>query len=440
MLILVFILGMLFAGSIIEEVINVKKILKLKCVKCGAEYAENEAQYVCPKCGIEGILDVVYDYEPIGKVLTKEYLLNNKDRSMNRYFPILPVELIDSFEPLQVGYTPLYTVKKLREQLEVDNLYVKDDSRNPTLSFKDRASAVGIAKAKELKRDIITAASTGNAASSISGFAASAGIKSIIFVPKTAPEAKVTQLLIFGSTVFLVDGTYDEAFELCFKAAEKFGWYNRSCAVNPYLVEGKKTVAFEIIEQLDFRVPDYVVMSVGDGCSISGAYKGFVEFKRLGLTDKLPKMIGIQAAESNPVTRAYNNKTYEFEYRKPETVADSISVGIPRNGIKALNAVKESGGYMIDVSDEEIIETIKYLASNSGIFGEPAGVTGFAGVRKLKKLGLINREDLIVAVVTGSGLKDLKTAQMATPKAHNVSTDIDDLVELMNKVQNKVER
>jgi len=432
---LALILGTDFAFYILKEVINLEKILRLQCVKCGATYAEDEVQYVCPDCGIEGILDVIYDYELIGRELTKEYLLNNNDRSMNRYFPILPVELMDSFEPLQVGYTPLYKVKMLREQLELDNLYIKDDSRNPTLSFKDRASSVGIAKAKELERDIITAASTGNAASSISGFAACAGIKSIIFVPKTAPEAKVTQLLVFGSTVFLVDGTYDEAFELCFKAAEKFGWYNRSCAINPYLVEGKKTVAFEIIEQLDFKVPDYVVMSVGDGCSISGAYKGFVEFQKLGLIDKTPKMIGIQAAKSNPVTRACNKNTYEFEYRKPETVADSISVGIPRNGIKALNAIKDSGGYMIDVSDVEIVETIKYLASNSGIFGEPAGVTGFAGVRKLKRLGLINREDLIVTVVTGSGLKDLKTAQLATPEAHNVSTDINDLVELMRKIQ-----
>lgn len=414
-----------------------KKILKLKCVKCGAEYAENETEYVCPRCGIEGILDVVYDYELIGRELTKEYLLNNKCKSINRYFPILPVENMDSFEPLRVGDTPLYEVKKLRGQLKLDNLYIKDDSRNPTLSFKDRASAIGIAKAKELKREIITAASTGNAASSISGFAASAGIESIIFVPKSAPEAKVTQLLIFGSTVFLVDGTYDEAVDLCFKAADKFNWYNRSCAVNPYLVEGKKTVAFEIIEQLDFKVPDYVVMSVGDGCSISGAYKGFVEFYRLGLTDKIPKMIGIQAEKSNPVTRAYNNNTYEFEYRKPETVADSISVGIPRNGIKALNAIIESGGYMLDISDEEIVENIKYLASNSGIFGEPAGVTGFAGLRKLKELGLINREDLIVTVVTGSGLKDLKTAQKATPAAHYVSTDINELVELVDSINKK---
>jgi threonine synthase len=421
-------------------VIDVEKILKLVCVKCGAEYAEEEVQYVCPKCGIEGILDVIYDYELIAKELTREYLLNNREPSIKRYFPILPVEKPESFEPLQVGSTPIYEVKKLRQLLELDNLYVKDDSRNPTLSFKDRASAVGIAKAKELKRDIIAAASTGNAASSISGFAASAGMKSVIFVPKTAPEAKVTQLLIFGSTVFLVDGTYDEAVELCFKACEEFGWYNRSCAINPYLVEGKKTVAFEIIEQLDFRVPDYVVMSVGDGCSISGAYKGFVEFHRLGLIDRVPKMIGIQAENSNPVTRAYNNNTYEFEYRRPDTIADSISVGIPRNGIKALNAIVESGGYMLDVSDEEILEAIRFLASNTGIFGEPAGVTGFAGIRKLRKLGLINKEDLIVTVVTGSGLKDLKAAQMAAPKAHKVSADIRDLVELFKKFENKVER
>lgn len=410
------------------------KILKLKCVKCGAEYLENEVEYVCPQCGIEGILDVIYDYELISKELTKDYLLNNEDKNITRYLPILPIESAEYFEPLQVGNTPLYEVKKLRRLLKLDNLYIKDDTRNPTLSFKDRASAVGIAKAKELKKDVIVASSTGNAASSISGFAASAGIKNYIFVPKTAPEAKVTQLLVFGSTVFLVDGTYDEAFELCFKAAERFGWYNRSCAINPYLVEGKKTVAFEILEQLNFKVPDYVVMAVGDGCSISGAYKGFVEFYKLGLVDKIPKMIGVQSEKSNPVTRAFNKNTYEFDYIPPTTIADSISVGIPRNGIKALKAVAESGGFMIDVSDEEIIESIRILASNSGIFGEPAGVTGFAGVRKLKKLGLLKKEDIVVTVVTGSGLKDLKTAQRAVPKAYRVSTSIDDSVELLKNI------
>ena len=415
------------------------KIKKLKCVKCSAEYEEHEAHYVCHKCGIEGILDVQYDYDKIKTVLTREYLENNKTTNLTRYFPILPVEDYESFEPLSAGWTPMYEVPRVRELLGLDNLYIKDDSRNPTMSFKDRASAVGIAKAKEFGASIVTAASTGNAASSISGFAASAGMRNVIFVPKDAPEAKVTQLLIYGSTVFLVDGSYDDAFDLCYEVAQKYGWYNRSCAINPYLVEGKKTAAFEIIEQLDFKVPDYVVMPVGDGCIISGMYKGFLDFYRLGLIDKLPKMVGIQAQHSNPITRAFNDNVYEFEFKPPVTVADSISVGIPRNGIKALHAVNESGGLMLDVSDEEILSSIKLLAKNSGIFGEPAGVAGFAGIIKLKQLGLINKDDLVVTVITGSGLKDLKAAQKVAPKAYTVPNDVNEVVKLIKQIEEENE-
>ena len=323
-----------------------KKIINLKCVKCGREYAPGDVQYTCPACGIDGILDVVLDYTAIKKQLTHAYLRKDKRRSMWRYLPAIPLENKDGIQPLQVGWTPLYETEKFREETGLESVFIKDDSRNPTASLKDRASAVGVAKAVELARDVMCAASTGNAASSLSGFAASAGIPTYIFVPKTAPEAKVTQLLIYGSNVFLVDGTYDEAVELCFKAADEFGWYNRSCAINPYLVEGKKTVAYELAEQLGWNVPDIVVVAVGDGCSIAGVWKGFLECYKLGLTDRLPKLVGVQAACANPVTRAFDKNTYTFDYVRPETLADSISVGIPRNGIKALNAIRESGGFM----------------------------------------------------------------------------------------------
>jgi len=276
------------------------------------------------------------------------------------------------------------------------------------------------------------AASTGNAASSLSGFAAVAGIKTYIFVPETAPEAKVTQLLIYGSNVFLVKGTYDEAVELCFKAAEEFGWYNRSCAINPYLVEGKKTISYEICEQLDWKAPDIAVVAVGDGCTIGGVWKGFKECFELGLIDKFPKIVGVQAENSNPVTRAFNKKTYEFEYRVPDTLADSISVGIPRNGIKALNALHESGGYMVDVSDEEILAAMKILAQKTGVFGEPAGVTSFAGIMKMKELGLLKGDEKVVSIVSGSGLKDIKSAVKAAGKANHVEPDLNDLKRIVH--------
>ena len=408
------------------------KVLKLKCVKCGREYNEAEILYTCRDCGIDGILDVVLDYDSIRKELTHEYLKNNKDYSLWRYLPAIPLEKTGGIQPLQVGWTPLYNIKSLSKETGLGSFFLKDDSRNPTASLKDRASAVGVAKAVELERSVMCAASTGNAASSLSGFAAVAGIKTYIFVPETAPEAKVTQLLIYGSNVFLVKGTYDEAVELCFKAAEEFGWYNRSCAINPYLVEGKKIISYEICEQLGWKAPDIAVVAVGDGCTIGGVWKGFKECYELGLIDKFPKIVGVQAANSNPVTRAFNKNTYEFEYRVPETLADSISVGIPRNGIKALNALHESGGYMVDVSDEEILTAMKILAQKTGVFGEPAGVTSFAGIMKMKELGLLKGDEKVVSIVSGSGLKDIKSAMKAAGKANHVEPDLNDLKRIVH--------
>ncbi len=409
------------------------KIINLKCVKCGREYDHGEIDYTCADCGIDGILDVQHDYNVIRKQLTRESLQSDTNYSLWRYLPAIPLEGKRGIQPLMVGWTPLYETDRFQEETGLKSIYIKDDSKNPTASLKDRASAVGVAKAIELGRNAICAASTGNAASSLSGFAASAGIETFIFVPKTAPEAKVTQLLIYGSHVFLVDGTYDEAVELCFAAAAEFGWYNRSCAINPYLVEGKKTVAYEICEQLHWDVPDIVVVAVGDGCSMAGVWKGFSECYRLGLTDRRPKIVGIQAAKSNPVTRAFNNKSYQFEYKKPETIADSISVGIPRNGIKALNALSESGGYMIDVSDEEILAAMKLLARRTGIFGEPAGVTGFAGILKMHEKNLLRGNERVACIVTGSGLKDIKSAALAAGKPHTIAPKLSDIQTIVKK-------
>lgn len=407
-------------------------IKKLKCIKCGREYEEGEVLYNCSSCGLEGILDIIYDYEEIKKVITKDLLKDNKDYSLWRYLPAIPLKNKKGIQPLQVGWTPLYNSSKFANQLGIKNLFIKDDSRNPTASLKDRASAIGVAKALELGRKVVCAASTGNAASSLSGFAASAGIETYIFVPETAPDAKITQLLVYGSNVFLVKGTYDEAFELCYTAAEEFNWYNRSCAINPYLVEGKKTIAYEICEQLNFESPDMVVMAVGDGCSIGGAWKGFFECFKLGLADKLPRMVGIQASGSNPITRAFNKKSIEFDYKKPKTIADSISVGIPRNGIRALKSLWDSNGYMVDVTDEEILEAMKELAQNTGVFGEPAGVASFAGIKKMAQLDMFKGDESIVIVVSGSGLKDIRSASMAVSKATYVEPDINDLRNKIN--------
>lgn len=408
-----------------------KKIKHLKCSKCGATFGE-EVMYHCTHCGTEGTLDVIFDLEEVKKTLTKEYLLNNKNYNEWRYLPILPLEGMSGAAPIQVGWTPMYKASRLEKLLNIKNVYVKDEGRNPTGSFKDRATCVGVAKAIELKKDIMCAASTGNAASSLSGFAACMGIENYIFVPQSIPEAKLAQLLVFGSKVILVDGDYDTAFDFCLKAVDHFGWYNRSCAINPYLADGKKTAAFEICEQLDFKVPDKVIMSVGDGCSISGVWKGFKEFYDLGLIDKLPVMVSVQAEGSNPVNRAYRNKKSEFDYVAPVTIADSISVGIPRNGYKALNALNESKGIAVDVSDEEILSAMTVLARHTGVFGEPAGVTGFAGLLKMTREGIIKEDETVALIVSGSGLKDVKSAQKAVTKPEKIKPDMDVLIKYLN--------
>lgn len=407
------------------------KVESLQCVKCGRKYTAEEVEYCCPQCGPEGTLDVLYDYSYIKTVFTRESLQECKEYSLWRYMDILPVEKRPEALSIQVGWTPLYKACRIEKDLGLQHVYIKDDGRNPTASFKDRASAIGVAKAIELGKKIMCAASTGNAASSLSGFAACAGIPSYIFVPAAAPAAKVTQLLIYGAKVILVDGTYDEAFEICLKAADEFGWYNRSCAINPYLVEGKKTVAFELMEQLNWEVPDWIVMSIGDGCCISGAWKGFVEMFHLGLIHKLPKLLGVQAAGSNPVNRAFRQDKDHFDYVKPETLADSISVGIPRNGLKALRALKESHGDVVDVKDAEILEAMKQMARFSGVFGEPAGVAGFAGLKKAASEGRIKPEEKVVLVVTGSGLKDIKSAMSTVEEPITIKPDIEELKNIL---------
>jgi threonine synthase len=391
-----------------------RHILRLQCVLCGAEYQPDEVLYVCPKHGDEGILDVVYDYDLIGRRLTKEGLANNHDYSIWRYAPLLPVAEDSARPPLQVGWTPLYHAQRLGEGLGLPRLYLKDDGRSPTASFKDRASAIGVVKALELGYETITCASTGNAASSLAGLAASVGLKSIIFVPQRAPQAKVAQLLIFGARVIMVQGTYDQAFDLCLEAAKEYPWYSRNTAYNPYLSEGKKTAALELCEQLHWKAPDRIFVSVGDGCIIGGLGKGLRDLLALGLIDRLPQLVGVQAKGAAPLVRAWEEGSEEIVPLVPQTLADSISVGQPRDRIKALRAVRDTGGQYVAVSDEEILEAMRLLGREAAVFAEPAGATGFAGLRKMAQQGAIDPGERIVVLVTGNGLKDVDSAIRAT--------------------------
>jgi len=294
-------------------------------------------------------------------------------------------------------------------------VWVKDDGRQPTASFKDRASAVAVVKANENNARIITTASTGNAAAALSGLCASIQQPNVIFVPKTTPQAKIAQLLVFGSRVILVEGTYDDAFELCLKAAKTYGWYNRNTGYNPYMTEGKKTAAYEICEQLGWHAPDRIFVSVGDGCIIGGLHKGLKDLMALGWIDKMPKLMGIQAAGSSYMYTAWKNDEDILTKSpvNPQTIADSISAGLPRDRIKAMAAVKETGGEYMSISDDDILRAIPALARGAGVFAEPAGAASYAGFVSAVHQQMISSDEKIVVLNTGNGLKDVAGAMQA---------------------------
>ena len=398
-----------------------KNVRHAKCVKCGKLY---EATPNLTNCSCGGILDIVYDYDYIKANLTKEKLAARRDNSMWRYRELLPVEEDTPNTPLRVGWSPLYEADRLAKQLGIKKLYVKDDGINPTASLKDRASAMAVAKAREAGAEVIACSSTGNAASSLAGNAAAAGLKTYIFVPSRAPKGKVAQLMTFGATVISVQGSYEDTFELSKQAIDRWGWYNRNAAINPYLSEGKKTVALEIMEQLDWQVPDYIAISVGDGCTIAGLWKGLKDLHAIGFIDRLPRLISAQAEGCCPMNRAIETGE-PWHPMEENTLADSIAVGVPRNADKALMAIRESNGVTVNVSDEEIMAAQKLLGRTCGVFGEPAGVTGAAGLKKLCEQGRIEPDATVVSVVTGNGLKDVANAIKSCGEPISIPSDMD---------------
>lgn len=404
-----------------------KNVKNYKCTLCFKEYESNKDIYTCPTCGEKGILDVEYDYKKIKETVSIQYFKINYDYSIWRYKEFLPV--IDNHyleETLKVGWTPLYKSNNLSKVLRLKNLYIKDEGLNPTASLKDRASVIAVIKAIENNNKIISCSSTGNAASSLAGNAARLGLKTVIFVPKRAPRGKIAQLLIYGAKVIVVNGDYKQTFELSKQAIDYYGWYNRNAAINPHMVEGKKTVAMEIAEQMNWIVPDWVVVSVGDGCTIAGVYKGFYDLLNVGLIDKIPKLLGVQAKGCSPFYNSFiENKP--IKETMENTIADSIAVGIPRNPIKGASAVSKSLGSWVSVSDELILKAMRTLGTYEGIFGEPAGVTSLAGLEKAIKDGIINENDKVCIIVTGNGLKDIESAFKSVDKAITINPDLKEL-------------
>ncbi|MDP3544393.1 MAG: threonine synthase [Elusimicrobiota bacterium] len=398
-----------------------KKIEGLRCVECASEFSLAAAKYDCPRC--RGNLSVVYDYKAVRKTLSRRSLKADTERGLWRYLDVLPLAGRSGIPPVQVGWTPLYHANRLGAALGLKKLYLKDDGRNPSASFKDRASAVVAARAFETGEKTVAGASTGNAAASLACMMAQREAKPVIFVPRTAPPAKLAQLLVFGAVVLSVDGAYDQAFDLCRQACDEFGWYNRNTGYNPFTREGKKTCAFELCEQLDWKVPDLVFVSVGDGNIISGLWKGFTDFRDLGLIDKLPRLVAVQAEGSAAITNAWKNGG-PIRPVDGRTVADSISVSLPRDGAAAVKALKESGGFAVLVSDREILAAIPALARGASVFAEPAGAAAYAGLAKCAASGKVRENDSVVIVVTGSGLKDIASAMKVSGRPHEVGTSM----------------
>lgn len=400
-----------------------KHVTTLECTLCGKTYDPDQIIYTCPDHeGVKGILEVKYDYDVIHDNFDAD--LDGNISSQWKYRAFLPIH--DDAEPvtLDEGGTHLLDAPNLSRELGVET-FVKDDGLNPTGCFKDRASSIAVTKARHAGRDVVTCASTGNAAASLSGYAARGGLDCRIFVPGDAPEGKLAQPLIYGAEVLAVNGTYDEAYDLSLEVTDEYGWYNRNAAINCFQIEGKRTTGHELAEQTRGDVPDWVVFSMGDGCTIGGAWKGFREFYELDYVEDTPKMLGVQAEGASAIHDAFHEHDDVDDIA--DTLADSIAVGRPRNTIKACRALEESGGTSVLVSDEEILQAEELLGSSEGIYSEPAGAAPVAGVRKALEKGIIESDETVVVNSTGFGLKDSESAKRATGSVHRVDPNIEEI-------------
>jgi len=404
-------------------------VRELRCVVCGRTCRPGEVRYHCPICGQGGTLDVIFDWQALGATVRREDIARSLDPTMWRYRALLPLADDATVPPLAVGGTPLYRAPRAAGDLGLREVWLKDDGRNPTGSLKDRASALVVARAQAEGAQVVTTASTGNAAAALAGVAASVGLPAVIFVPAAAPEAKIAQLLTYGATVLLVQGSYDDAFDLAVQASERYGWYNRNTGMNPYTLEGKKTVAFEIAEQLGWDAPDAVVVSVGDGNIISGVHKGFGDLRALGWIERVPRLIGVQASGSAALYEVWKDgrDPATMPPIHAETVADSIAADLPRDRVKAVRAVRETGGAFVAVPDQVILDAIPALARRSGVFAEPAGAAAYAGARAALAEGHLRPDERVVLIITGNGLKDVRSAMRAAGQGVPVAPDIEEV-------------
>jgi threonine synthase len=408
-----------------------------RCSECGAGYAEADVRSTCPRCAehqqaggvTRGVLEVELGALPDGwpplRYSEFEFLQ-----------PFLPISHAETLPQLAIGGTPLLPVPRLRRELGMPNLWLKDDSRNPSGSTKDRASQLVVAKAVEYGIHTLATASTGNAATALAAVAAAAGRRAIVFVPAEAPQAKLIQMLAYGAMVIRVEGSYDDAFELCREACAAFGWYNRSTAINPFTIEGKKTAALEIAPQLAPDECDAVVVPTGDGVILAGLAKGFADLVRCGLISRVPRMVAVQPTGSAAIVAAIRSGADTVEpVVDAASIADSLTVRVPRNAILCLRRIRESGGDGVAVTDGAIVAAISRLARSTGVFAEPAGAAALAGLEVALDESIVGRDERVVLLVTGSGLKDVAAAGRAVALPPPIAGHIDAVAALLDREQ-----
>jgi len=398
-----------------------------RCTECDSRYNEDEIRLTCPVCSEQqlpggvarGVLEVVLtdaptDWPPL-RFSEIEFL--------HRFLPLSPTSLLPA---IPVGSTPLLSVPRLRRELEMPRLWAKDDTRNPSGSTKDRASLLVVAKALEYGVGTIATASTGNAATALAAIAAAAGRRAVVFVPASAPEGKLIQMLAYGADVVRVDASYDDAFELCMAACDRFGWYNRNTAINPFTIEGKKTAALEIAAQLAPEFADVVVVPTGDGVILAGLAKGFADLQASGLIDRVPRLLAVQPEGSAAIVNAIRTRSDSIEpVHSAASIADSLTVQVPRNALLCLRRVRESYGTGVAVSDDHITAASGRLARHTGVFAEPAGAAALAGLEKALSEGSVDRSENVVLLITGAGLKDVTAARRAVEIPAPIPADLE---------------
>jgi len=398
-------------------------MIHLQCIACGEKYGVDEIIYSCKRCG--DLLEVKYDYEAL-KTKLKKSDWQRLPLSVWRYKDFMPIHDSSKIVSLSEGGTGLHPCKRLGNLLGVKQLYVKNEGENPTGSFKDRGMTVGVTKAIELGMNNVICASTGNTAASLAAYAAKAGLQCIVLIPSgKIAYGKLAQATVYGARVVQVRGNFDQALKIVLELSEKNRRVYLLNSVNPYRVEGQKSLAYEICDQLNHKAPDKVIVPVGNAGNISAVWKGFSEFYELGFISRLPQMIGIQSEGAAPIAQAVKRGRNEIvPIDQPETIATAIRIGFPISWKKALKAIRESKGTAETVTDREILEAQKMLAKYEGLFIEPASASSIAGLKKLIELEEIDKNEVIVCVATGHGLKDPDVIMQTCERPFEVDAEV----------------